>query len=352
MGLLSKLKNVLFEIEEEDEEVVAEETVTTETKKVEEPKDDYLSDRELFKAEPTFNFPNFDETEFDKNRKINLDDTMFPSDSTPKVQKREKIEPKYEQRREETRNTQKRNDVRKSEIFDFERIDRNKKTTKKTQPTKVRTIQPENEKKKFIPSPVISPVYGILDKNYRKEDVVVKKDSEKPKINVDVVRKKAFGTLEEDIEKTLTNIIPKKEEKKVLNETEDNEILDLLKKSVDDTIEIPEIGPTIETNSEDDSFNIEDILEQEMYDDENVLNEVLCDDFEDTIETPLFDRKDVSKTEIVEDYETDDYFNEPEMETQPTRLDSNKKELSLEDDTLENDLFDLIDSMYENREED
>lgn len=40
---------------------------------------------------------------------------------------------------------------------------------------------------------------------------------------------------------------------------------------------------------------------------------------------------------------------ENEEELEP--LKEEKHEASLEDDTLENDLFDLIDSMYENREE-
>lgn len=33
----------------------------------------------------------------------------------------------------------------------------------------------EEPKKVFKPSPIISPVYGVLDKNYHKEDIVTKK---------------------------------------------------------------------------------------------------------------------------------------------------------------------------------
>ena len=53
------------------------------------------------------------------------------------------------------------------------------------------------QKKVFKPSPVISPVYGVLDKNYSKEDITSKdgllNDSE-DKIDIDYVIKKAYGS--------------------------------------------------------------------------------------------------------------------------------------------------------------
>lgn len=69
--------------------------------------------------------------------------------------------------------------------------------------------EPTETKKTFKPTPIISPVYGVLDKNYYKEDIVVTPisrsgyyDNNRP-ITVDDVRKKAFGTLEDDLEKDL-----------------------------------------------------------------------------------------------------------------------------------------------------
>ena len=69
---------------------------------------------------------------------------------------------------------------------------------------------PYKEKKEehvFKPTPIISPVYGILDKNYHKEDIVSKNDMEYKTVNtpssIDVVRKKAYGTLEDELENTL-----------------------------------------------------------------------------------------------------------------------------------------------------
>lgn len=79
----------------------------------------------------------------------------------------------------------------------------------------------EKEKPKvFKPSPIISPIYGILDKNYSKDDISVKPKpvadihSLSKEISIDIVRKKAFGTLEEELESEIlsTNSILFKEE--------------------------------------------------------------------------------------------------------------------------------------------
>ncbi len=57
----------------------------------------------------------------------------------------------------------------------------------------------------FKPSPIISPVYGILDKNYKKEEIVVKKEIKLSgktigrKLDIDAVRNKAYGDLTNDI---------------------------------------------------------------------------------------------------------------------------------------------------------
>lgn len=63
------------------------------------------------------------------------------------------------------------------------------------------------EKRTFKPTPIISPVYGILDKNYHKEDIVSrsepKKIEESTEPTVDTIRNKAYGTLEDELENTL-----------------------------------------------------------------------------------------------------------------------------------------------------
>ncbi len=61
----------------------------------------------------------------------------------------------------------------------------------------------EEKPKGFTPSPIISPIYGILDKNYKKEEVKEKKEiritSRVSRVDLDSVRNKAFGDLENDL---------------------------------------------------------------------------------------------------------------------------------------------------------
>ena len=49
------------------------------------------------------------------------------------------------------------------------------------------------ERKKFKPSPIISPVYGVLDRDYKKEDI----QKYESKVDVQKVRDKAFGETKE-----------------------------------------------------------------------------------------------------------------------------------------------------------
>lgn len=65
------------------------------------------------------------------------------------------------------------------------------------------------ENRVFVPSQTISPVYGILDKNYKKEDIKVKDERlyEIPRrrcLDYEDVRKKAYGTLTDEIELALS----------------------------------------------------------------------------------------------------------------------------------------------------
>ena len=85
------------------------------------------------------------------------------------------------------------------------------KQTQKTNPYE-RIKKPEEkkeEKKIFKPTPIISPVYGVLDKNYHKEDIKTKNNSSRnayynhKEFSIDEIRKKAYGTLEDELEITL-----------------------------------------------------------------------------------------------------------------------------------------------------
>lgn len=75
--------------------------------------------------------------------------------------------------------------------------------------------------KGFKPTPVISPIYGILDKNYKKEEIVQKKEvrltsASSKKVDLDTVREKAYGDLASDITASIMDEPekdPKEEEK-------------------------------------------------------------------------------------------------------------------------------------------
>lgn len=130
--------------------------------------------------------------------------------------------------------------------------------------------------KPFKPTPIISPVYGILDQNYTKDDVIVKTDIGVKEPSLDDVRKKAYGVTEK-------KSAEKKESVKV--ETEEDEFTEPLKS----------------------------------------LDEILISGEE-------------NKKEIVKAKDKEEEIKESAKEP-------------IKEDTLENDLFNLIDSMYEEKNE-
>ena len=172
MGLMDKVKN-LFTEEVEVEEEVKEVPIKKETIHVEIPapvtqeKEDVI-EKEVPKEEKKdeFNFPFFDDADFNE--------ATSPS-------------PIREEKRE----------IRKKRFPE-----------KKEKPLRTSYSPQKEEKKIFKPTPIISPVYGILDKNYQKDDIKTKSSKPRSYYNpkeatVDEIRNKAYGTLEDDIETTL-----------------------------------------------------------------------------------------------------------------------------------------------------
>lgn len=273
MSVFKKIKDVLFDIEEEEEEKVPKEPVkvvkeSNPIKEVKMPVNDSFDDEiEAPKKSSNFNFP----LDFD-------DDLPIRSSKSSDVEvKKSSVSKKT------------------SDLFDddFDVPRRNRedylvKETdyKKEQPRDYsKYLQPKKEEKKiFTPSPVISPVYGVLNQNYTKDDVIVKTDTGVKSPSLDEVRKKAY------------------EKKK----SEEN-------KKVDDEFEEPlktldEILINSHTDKEEDSKLEDDILTD-------------------------YDNKEDEVINNVEDVKTED------------------KEDNTDDDSLEKDLFSLIDSMYENKDE-
>lgn len=129
-----------------------------------------IPERELFNVERTFNFP----MDFDED---NIFDKEEPKKEEPK--KENIVNPTTRMKKKQVNNT----------TYRFE--------PKKEEP------------KKFKPTPVISPVYGILDIDYKVDDVEnisrTKEFSfEKRVVDYDSVRNKAYKELDDEIEKTIT----------------------------------------------------------------------------------------------------------------------------------------------------
>jgi len=158
MGLFDKLKNVFIEEEFEEETPVVvrqEEKVVEKIEEKEEPvvkesiplNDNTFSDRELLDTKEKFKFPIiFEEDDFKEERKKSKSINVLERENT-------KYEPEIKR------------DVKK-------------------------------EKKSFKPSPVISPVYGVLDKNYSKDDITTKDgllNDYDAKVDIDYVINKAYG---------------------------------------------------------------------------------------------------------------------------------------------------------------
>lgn len=140
----------------------------------------------------------------------------------------------------------------------------------------------EEEKKVFKPTPIISPVYGILDKNYHKEDIVSRTEVKKvveetTEPSIDSIRNKAYGTLEDELENTLfgnNSILFKQIKEEPKNEEIELEKLD------DDAL----------TNLTDDiGKELDELLEKkEKYLDVESKNEEVTDDLLDFIDSTLY----------------------------------------------------------------
>lgn len=146
---------------------------------------------------------------------------------------------------------------------DFEELEPKKEVEVKKELPKKEIYGIKNKEvkveKKFTPSPVISPVYGILDKNYNKENVVSKSPSRsdyyKPRQNITLedVRKKAFGTLEDELESSLFSDDPIYTEKEIETSTfSENDDL------IDETLKKEDSITTIENKIIDDYKNVDD----------------------------------------------------------------------------------------------
>lgn len=289
MSFFDKLKNVLFE----DEEEVSEETSPKEEVKTDEvrfsskPKETKVEESSKEEAKETTVFQSFDEEEFDRIAAINKN-RLLERDRKAREEK-ERQEKEQEISRKEAINSSRENYRR------YEELRYGKSSTKDTteyhktsdvqQNIYNKPLASKEEPKKFRPSPVISPVYGVLGENYKKEDILPRASSEGtlPKImDVDNVRKKAFGILEQNMDT--------------------NEALQDFKG--DSEIPLEKIDENL---------------------DEDIMGKTIKIDVDDV-------KNELDKKEEIDSSDT-------------------KASVKKDDEALEKDLFNLIDSMYETRED-
>ena len=220
MGLFDKLKNVFMEDDFEEEPVksapkveeIKKEDPVIQKRERELPVEDTFSDRELVNSKENFKFPIiFEDEDFKEEKK-----------KTKSINVLERENTKYE--------------------------DLIKRDTKP-------------QKKVFKPSLVISPVYGVLDKNYSKEDITTKDGNRVTNdngVDIDTVIKKAYG--EEVVTKT-------REEKR----EEENKTVDAFKEEETDikslTIEQAETKAN-EREVDDKIASIDELLNDTNTDDD------------------------------------------------------------------------------------
>ena len=315
MKLLDKLKNALFEEEyvevEEKQEVkkkekpIAKKIIIDDKPKKAPVKEDLIVEEEK-KESPNRDF----------KFKAILDDDFINLEQEKKEEKTPKVESKMEEKnREPKRETKEKRPLYQGEKKKEEKNIYGSNLDKEIKIHEYGGYEKQKEKKEFHPSPIISPIYGVLDQNYKKDDIVTKKEiritsSYKSKnIDVDSVREKAYGNTDDIFEEELTSNKKHDEEPIETHELNDFEITEeesLLDISAENT---PSVAKVTMGDAE------------EYYSDLGLEYNI---DYKDASHEKATGRR----TDL-KDFKEDDY--------------------QKEDTSIEDNLFDLIDSMYDEK---
>lgn len=227
------------------------------------------------------------------------------------------------------------------------------------------TKKEEPKPKKFKPTPVISPVYGILDKNYTKDEVKIQDEKAyeiqrgSKKVDFETVRNKAFGSLTDEIRNNLCENCELYQEVKITKNAD--------KKKIDESNLLSDI--MVDTPSEDVSLG----TAEENYFDFGVSYEQPKKEKPDVIINTNKVELDASSSDIkiVNHNEEESSAEKIEVKEEvPRRRVAKKIEESITDEVNdensineivdsysksddlvgENDIFNLIDSMYDEEE--
>ena len=337
MGFLSKVKNIFFEeeiveIDDEPKKIKKEEPVA---KKIELPKAEKIE--KIEHEEPEYDFEEIEEVqEEEKENKFPMD---FDEDDF-KEERRTRYDDYYQEpvtsRRSERRNVVEEKNV--EEVFDLEeeepivstepKYDFEMEYGKEKEPETHGLYEGKSPKKAFTPTPIISPIYGILDKNYKKDDVVTKKEirlsSAPKKIDLDSVREKAYGDLTSDIYQSMEEVDTNDYEEEINEVVEDENLLYDLN---DDTSTPPVSKVTV--GDAEEYFNELGLEYNVDYKD----NAVEQNKKEKTRRSTIEEKTNIDDgiVELIDESEED----------------ADKEEQS---EGLESNLFDLIESMYDEKE--
>ena len=187
-------------------------------------------------------------------------------------------------------------------------------------------------KKPFVVTPVISPVYGILDKNYTPDSVI---ERNKDNSDLGAQKKRLYGKEEKEpkveikAEEVKVVIEEKPKEEEYIDSIQNIIDEDLPKKAsvedmVEDTAEYTAVEPSIEYE--------EPVVEETPIEEEPIQ--------EDYYEEPEEVEEDIEAPSVSIDTLIDNPMEDEE--------EAPRQEL---DDTIETDLFNLIDSMYSKEDE-
>lgn len=304
------------------------------------------------KEEKKSPFLSFDEDEFERlNSYVNNNEAKQKNDNVREVSRENKTEvPSYNEARRANNNFSSTSAPVEKKENDPERY----------------KISATPGRKPFKPSPVISPVYGILDKNYKKDEIVDKKDGMKREkivkpivhkvedneenvevdvyeekntvtVDIDSVRKKAYGGLELLEKQATSDTLEKQKAEKPEVDVKVKEV-------------VPE-EPSVEEQLDDDKdfevTNVIDVSEEK----DNIEEKFPVKEEVKQKPKALDEMEKTNTLQILDDIEKELNSIKPiSKEESPNEEDEMKEHLE-RSDTLENDLFNLIDSMYEQDEQ-
>lgn len=373
MGLFDKIKGILFDEEEVEipvnsdelperepktikkeevrgfkdyhsEEVVEEDTI----KEVVIPKEEVKEEKVL--PERTFNMP----IDFEMEEELPLRSRVSNNEDTLEY----RIENRVEREIPKVIETPRRNE----EVKDYKKIINEKEET--------------TFKKPFRVTPIISPVYGILDKNYTPDEVVERRESIN-RVNNNVTRPRTFGPVSyNDQPLPKAKVVENKSLKEELVEL-NSTISDLIEDANLDNTSAPSVEITrTEVVVSEPNRVTSTITEEKVYTNASLEETTMIPEEEDiVIQTPNYDEIETSGIEneyignnnIEDAFESTSEFNTIN-ETDKFDSDEDDSPISIEqiinnpdsldneedhlDDTIETDLFNLIDSMYKHDDED